>query len=113
LGVYRALDNLMDDYIKINEIKKPDYPFARHCISLVKEPKKYNIDDSEILFINSVLDSYLPLNIKALKSEVYATEPMIEVQNEERKQKVKFLKGKRLNFESVTLDEDLVDVVAS
>jgi uncharacterized phage-associated protein len=113
IEVYNALTALNDKYISLTEEKKQDYDFPRHCISLKKKINKINLGDSEKLFINSVVESYITLPMKELKKIVYATEPMEELIKEERKNKVEFLKGVKLNFNCIQLDEDVVDLIAS
>jgi len=113
MDVYKALNVLEKKYINIAEEKKQDYGFPRHCISLKKKLKKINLDESEKLFINSVVESYITLPMNKLKEIVYATEPMEEIIKEEKKNKVKFLKGEKLNFNCISLDEDVVDLIAA
>lgn len=113
IDVYNALNVLKEKYINLKEEKKENYNFPRHCISLKKKIKKIDLDDSEKLFINSVIESYVSLPIKKLKEIVYATEPMEEMVKEEKRNKVKFLKGEKLNFNCISLDEDVVDLIAS
>lgn len=51
--------------------------------------------------------------MKELKKIVYATEPMEKMLEAEQKKKVKVLKGEKLDFNCVTLDEDVLDMVAA
>jgi len=53
------------------------------------------------------------LPIKELKSIVYATEPMEKMLEAEKKKKVKVLKGEKLDFNCITLDEDVLDLIAA
>jgi len=112
VAIYRALSDLDNEYIRIEEKKKEDYPHARHCISIKKDIKKFNLQDSEKLFINSILESYLTLTIGRLKSVAYNTEPMKEIQKEEKRSKKSVLKGHQLDFSLIPLDEDIVDLIA-
>jgi len=112
VSVYRALSDLNNKHIKIEEKKRDDYPYTRHCISIKKDIKKINLQDSERLFINSVLESYLTLTISKLKSVAYSTEPMKEIQKEEKRSRKSVLKGHQLDFSLIPLDEDIVDLVA-
>lgn len=114
IDVYNAINFLKDTkYINLTEIKKEDYDYPRHCISLKSKIKNIALSDSEKLFINSVIESYINLSIKDLKKIVYATEPMDEIIKEEKKRRVKFLKGEKINFNRIPLDEDMVDLIAS
>lgn len=113
IDIYHALNSLKDKYINLTEVKKTDYEFSRHCISLKNKPGKINLDDSEKLFINSIVESYIHLPMKELKKIVYATEPMEKMLEAEKKKKVKVLKGEKLDFNCVTLDEDVIDMVAA
>lgn len=67
VDIYNALSKLDDSYISITKSKKPDYKFARHCVSLKKTPKKLDLDESEKLFMNSVFESYMTMPMKKLK----------------------------------------------
>ena len=113
IDVYDALNTLKDKYIKITEEKKDDYKFPRHCIALKAKLSKVDLGESEKLFVNSVIESYISLPMKELKKIVYATEPMKEIRKEEKKSKVEFLKGEKLNFNCISLDEDVVDLIAA
>lgn len=111
VDVYNALNSL-DKYLDIKKVKKSDYPYPRHCISLKKRPAKTNLTSSEKIFINSVMESYIDLPIKKLKQVVYNTEPMKEILKEEKKRKVE-LKGEKINFDCIPLDEDVVDIITA
>ena len=111
VAIYRALSDLDNRYIKMEEKKKEDYPYPRHCISIKRNIKKFNLQDSERLFINSVLESYLTLTISRLKNAAYNTAPMKEIQKEEKRSKKSVLKGHQLDFILIPLDEDRVDLV--
>jgi uncharacterized phage-associated protein len=112
VDIYNALNALQGKYITLNEEKKEDYSFARCCISLKKKVNKIDLDESESLFINSIVESYISLPIKKLKEIVYATEPMEQILEEEKRKKIKLLKGEKLNFNCISLDEDVVDLIA-
>ena len=113
INIYNALNTLKNKYINLEEEQKESYDFPRHCISLKKRLNKIDLDESEKLFINSVVESYITLSIKELKKIVYATEPMEEIIKKEKKSKAKFLKGEKLNFNCILLDEDVVDLIAA
>jgi len=113
IDIYRALEKLNDKYINIKETKKPDYTHSRHCISLKKQIKKFDFKESEVLFMNSVFESYLGLTIKKLKEIVYNTEPMKEILAEEKKAKTDILSDLRISFESIPLDEDILEIITA
>jgi uncharacterized phage-associated protein len=112
VDIYDALNNLDNKYIRISQRKKEDYPYARHCLSLIKEKKTYNLEESEMMFINSILESYLPLSIKKLKNIVYKTEPMLDIQDKE-KETNQDMNGRPLDFNTISLDKDVVDLIAN
>ncbi len=112
IDIYNALSDLENKFIEIKEVKKQNYPYARHCISLKKNIKNFNLEESEKLFINSILESYMYLTITNLKKIAYDTEPMKDIQKEEKKGKRGVLKGHQLDFSLIPLDEDIVDLVA-
>ena len=112
LEVYNALNNLKNNYIRITDKKNSDYPHSRHCIFLKKKVGKLKFSDSERMFMNSVFETYLPLNIKKLKEEAYNTLPMKRIVEEEQKKK-ESLKGYPIDFNCVPLDEDMVDLIAA
>jgi len=111
--IYHALNDLDDKYITINSQQKANYPYPRHCISLKKLIKKINLQPSEKIFVNSVIEEYLPMTISNLKNVVYNTEPMKKMQEEERQQKVSVLKGYQIDFSSIPMDEDMVDLISA
>jgi uncharacterized phage-associated protein len=113
IDIYNALNLLKNKYINLKEEQKEDYNFPRCCISLKKKLNNINLDESEKLFINSIVESYIALSMKELKKIVYTTEPMEHMIKKEKKNKVKFLKGEKLNFNCISLDEDVVDLIAS
>lgn len=113
LDIYNALNSLKDKFINLTEQKRDDYDYPRHCISLKKKLGKIDLSDSERLFINSIIESYILLPIKELKRIVYATEPMVAIRKEEKRNKVELLKGEKINFDCISLDEDVVDLVAA
>jgi len=63
--------------------------------------------------MNSVFESYLGLTIKKLKEIVYNTEPMKEILAEEKKAKTDILSGLRISFESIPLDEDILEIITA
>ncbi|MFH0840455.1 MAG: type II toxin-antitoxin system antitoxin SocA domain-containing protein [bacterium] len=113
VDVYHALNALNGKHIKLIEVENKKYGHNRCCISLIKNLKKIDLTDSEKLFINSIIKSYINLTIKKLKEIVYDTEPMQEILKEEKKRKIKFLKGEKINFNHISLDEDIVDLIAA
>ena len=113
IDVYNALNSLKNEYINITEEKKADYEFSRHCISLKDKINKVDLAESEKLFINSIIESYIRLPIKELKKIVYATAPMEKILEAEKKKKVKVLKGEKLDFNCITLDEDVLEMIAA
>lgn len=113
VDIYNALNSLKDGYINLTEEKKEDYEFSRHCISLKNRLKKIDLNESEKLFINSIVESYIYMPIKELKKIVYATEPMEKILKTEKNKKIKVLKGEKLDFNCITLDEDVLDLIAA
>ena len=111
VDIYKALDSL-SDFVQIKKEKKSDYPYIRHSLYIKKgieyEFKKLKQDQK--LFINSVLLSFGGLAIKKLKEKAYETEPMLDMISKENKKKVKCLKGARLNFQTIKLDEDMKEI---
>jgi len=114
IDIYNAITNLEGDYIQLTKTKQKSYPYPRHSISLKKNKnkRKSSLKNSEKLFINSVLESYLELPQKTLKDIVYKTEPMKSILKEEKKKKSS-LKGTRLNLNLIALDEDMVDLISA
>ena len=113
IDIYNALNALENKYISLKQEKRSNYDFPRHCISLIKKVPRIDLSDSEKLFINSIIESYVSLSIKELKKVVYATEPMAEIVKEEKKNKGKLAKGEKINFDCILLDNDVVDLIAS
>lgn len=113
IDVYNALNSLSSKYINLVEEKKDDYEFSRHSISLKNKLSKIDLSESEKLFINSVVESYIYLPIKELKKIVYATEPMEKILEIEKKKKVDVLKGEKIDFNCIALDEDVLDLIAA
>ena len=109
VDIYTALENLMGKYIEGKIVKKPDYPYPRHCISLKKNIKKFELKDTEKIFLNSVFGSYLDSSQKKLKAVAYSTEPMKEIIKKEKKMH-RVLKGRHLNLNLVPLDEEMIDL---
>src|SRR3989339_1285461 len=105
IDIYNALNILSGKHINMTEEKKDNYEYPRHCISLKNIINKIDLNESEKLFINSVVESYILLPIKELKKIVYNTEPMLKLIEIEKQKKAKVLKGEKLNFDCVPLDE--------
>ncbi len=113
IEIYRALDNLLDKgCIALNVTKKADYPYPRNCYSLKKMPNKMHLRNTEKIFLNSVFNSYINLPQNKLKQIAYGAEPMKEILVKEKKED-KILKGHRLDFNKIPLDEELVDIISN
>lgn len=111
LDIYKALEKLHPKYIVIEESQKQDYPFPRHGISL-KKHVRVNLTDSEKIFLNSVFESFLNLPQNTLKKIVYETDPMKDILRQERRVQ-KMLVGSRIPFDSIPLDEDVVEMISA
>ena len=109
VDIYTALDNLTGGYIKREIVENPGYGYPRHCISLKKNIKKFELKDTEKIFLNSVFESYLNLSQKKLKEITYSTEPMKEILIEEKKAHG-ILKGRHVDLTSVSLDEEMINL---
>lgn len=108
INVYNALDNLQSRrYIGMKISKRPDYPHPRHCYFLNKLPQKIDLGDSEKIFLNSVLESYIDMSIKRLKEITYLTEPMKEILKKEESGKKGILKRELLDLDCISIDEEL------
>ncbi len=108
--IYTALKNLENkNYIGMKTTKKPNYPYPRHGFSIKKLPKKIELDDSEKIFLNSVFESYIGLTLNKLGRVTYSSEPMKEILKEEQKTG-KISEGSPLNLNSVSLDQEIVDL---
>lgn len=111
LDIYEALRILHPRYITFEESKKEDYPYARHGVSLRKKIR-VNLRDSEKIFLNSVFSSYLSMPQNKLKERVYQTEPMKDILKQEKRAR-KPLIGNRILFDSIPLDEDIVEQISA
>jgi hypothetical protein len=60
------------------------------------------------MFLDNFLAKLLPLSQKKLKEVAYATEPMEAIQKKETGGKIR--KGAVIDFSTVTVDPDIVDV---
>lgn len=110
--IYDSLDKLKHkNLVSMEETKVTDYPHPRHGYSLAKKVG-LPIQDTEKVFLNSVIDSYIELNQKRLKEIVYNTEPMREITSCEDRLHRK-LKGSKINFDSIPLDEDIVEILTN
>jgi hypothetical protein len=108
IEIYKALDNLAaGGYIKKEINTNADYGHNKHAISLAKKLPKLNFDQGEIVFLDTFLSELIPLSQAKLKERTYATEPMQEIQKDEKGGEI--LKGKKLNLQSVPVDPDIVD----
>jgi uncharacterized phage-associated protein len=108
--IYRSTERL--EAMKLINIDsqegRPEYGYTRACHSLKGKLPELQFSDSEKLYLNSILDDYIGLAIKKLKEIAYKTEPMLEMLEEEKRKGVETLKGKKINFDAVTLDEDIL-----
>jgi uncharacterized phage-associated protein len=109
LEIYAGLKSLDKRYIKKEITQKADYPYPRHCISLIKPIKKINFSQPEMIFLNSVFESYLILSQTKLGEAAYSTEPMQEICKAEKKQGG-ILKGVNIDLNSVPLDEEILEL---
>lgn len=109
--IYVAIDNLAS-FIMVSEEKKSDYPYSRHSLSLKegKEVSYTKLSQDRRIFVNSILLSFGKLSIKKLKEIVYNTEPMLDVQEKEEEECVECLKGDKLDFSTIILDDDMKEL---
>ncbi len=108
IAVYDALKNLeTGGYIKKEIKENKEYGYPKHAFSLSKKIPKLDFDAGETIFLDNFLSELLPLTQAKLKEKTYATEPMKDIQNKEKKGLV--LKGAPLNFSTVSVDPDVVD----
>lgn len=110
--IYRALDDL-SSFIQIKVEQNPEYGYPRHSVSL-KKGIKYELEElkqDRKIFINSVFLSFGKLSINKLKEEVYNTEPMLAIRDEEKKKKTRCLKGVGMNFKTIKLDQDMKQII--
>lgn len=109
--VYKSTEKLQGlGILEVTEENNTEYGFPRHCHRLKKDIE-LNFTESEQVFLNSVLDDYLNMSIRQLKSVAYETEPMRKIQTQEKGAGVAVLKGQRLKLEDVPLDEDILEAI--
>ena len=107
--IYKSTEKLQAlGLIDIELTDNPEYGYPRYCHSLKKSLPELSFEDSEKMFLESVLSDYLGLQIAKLKAVAYGTEPMQEMMREEKELGVKTLKGKKIDFDTVHLDEDVM-----
>lgn len=111
--IYNAVESLTGKFINTKETQTEGYPFARKCHSLSKADLNGVLDftTEELFFINSVLNDFLNIPQKKLQSIVYSTEPMVNIQQEE-KQKGRELLGQQLDLDTVLLDNDILERIS-
>lgn len=111
--IYKANEKLdKKGLLKISAQDNQEYGYPRYCHALIGKVPDLGLSDSELIFLNSVLDEYLGLSIKKLKQLAYITEPMVAIKESEEKSGV-LQKGKRLTLEDVPLDEDILSAMLS
>lgn len=111
--VYKSTEKLQGlGIVEITEEDNSEYGFPRHCHRL-KKSINLKFTDSELIFLNSILDDYLSMSIKELKKHAYESEPMQLIQNQEKRSGIPVLKGQRLKMEEVPLDEDILEAIMS
>jgi uncharacterized phage-associated protein len=110
VDLYAAVEDLENKgYIKKEVVAGHDgYGFERHSHSLKKKLPKLSFSPAETMFLDNFLAKLLPLSQKKLKEIAYATEPMEAIQKKETGGKIK--KGAVIDFSTVTVDPDIVDV---
>lgn len=109
VDIYKTMDKLVaNGYIKMAAKENKEYGYPRHCFALKKKSPRLSFGQGELMFLDSFLSELLPLNQAQLKKKAYATEPMKVIIIKERGNKIK--KGQVINFASVSVDADVVDV---
>jgi hypothetical protein len=112
IDISSALDNLEHKkYIHKDVVENTDYGHPRYSYSLKKKLKKGTFSEGEMIFLDNFLSELLPLTQKKLKELAYKSEPMVEIQSEEKKTRAKKI-GKFIDFSSVSVDPDVVEVYA-
>ncbi len=109
--IYKAVDELTKTgFIEAWAEDNTEYGHPRHCHRIKKQPAQVSFGKSEKVFLNSILEDYLPLTIAKLKAEAYKTEPMQKAQQEEKRQGHP-LNGRPLDLDTVALDEDILSAI--
>ena len=110
IDIYSAIENLeKKGFIKVEKVKTHKYyAYARDEHSLIKKLPKLSFSTGEEIFLDNFISKLLPLTQKKLKEIAYATEPMKEIKKKETGDKI--MKGSVLNFSSIVVDPDIVDV---
>ena|GEM_PF-1582252 len=113
IQVFEAINDLVDHGIVQRwEAENIEYGHARHCHKLVRDDVDISqLTDGESVFIDSVLEDYIGLNISSLKSVVYQTEPMSRIQNEEAEVGHTLL-NRKVDLNSIALDPDVAEAIA-
>lgn len=110
IDIYSAIENLeKSGYVKKEVVKGHEgYEYPRHSHKLNKKLPKLDFTVAEQMFLDNFLAKLLPLSQKKLKEIAYATEPMKKIQEKEKSGKIK--KGAVIDFSTVVVDPDIVDV---
>lgn len=109
--IYKANEHLEGaGLITITKQDNEEYGYPRYCHRLSGDLPDLGFDESEAIFLNSVLDDYLGLKISELKEIVYKTEPMVTVQKMES-HTGSLSKGQKLNLSEIPLDEDVLAAI--
>lgn len=109
IDIYTAIEKLIaSGHIKKEVIENKKYGYPRYAHSLNGKLPKLSLNTGEIIFLDNFLSKLLPLSQARLKDFTYKTEPMQEIQKKEREGEIK--KGALINFSSVTVDPDVVEV---
>jgi hypothetical protein len=112
IDIYSAVENLeKNGYIKKDIVAGQDgYQFPRHSHSLKKKLPKLSFSVAEAIFLDNFLAKLLPLSQKKLKEMAYSTEPMETIQKQEKKGGGEIKKGTVIDFSTVVVDSDVMDV---
>jgi len=112
VDIYTALKNLEENgYVKMEKKENKEYGYPKHAFSLTKKIPKLGFNQGEIMFLDSFLSELLPLTQKKLKERTYFTEPMQEIQKREKSGNI--LKRTVINFSTIAVDPDVVDVYSN
>lgn len=109
--IYNAVEELRGEYLDIVKIENKDYGHPRFAHRLKRKELNIELGTDETMFLNSVLDDYLTLSQKTLRSMVYETEPMKEITDQEKKISSTLI-GAPINTNSVPLSPQVVQALA-